>query len=60
MTDLQHAKSDPPQTDRPLCPKCRKARMELTRIMPDKPGIDCRTFECARCQHIETVLVSFV
>ena len=60
MTDIEHAKSDPPHIYRPLCPHCRKATMALTRIEPDGPGMDSRTFECARCQHSETVLVSFV
>jgi hypothetical protein len=60
MTDIQHASADPPQSDRWLCPQCRKAPMGLTRIEPGGPGIDSRTFECARCQHIETLLVAFI
>jgi hypothetical protein len=58
MTDIQRVKPDPLETQKPPCPKC-SARMTLTRIEPDAPGIDRRTFECEQCQHIETVLVSF-
>jgi transcription elongation factor Elf1 len=33
--------------------------MYLARIEPEKPGFDLRTFECPRCQHVETVAVNF-
>jgi transcription elongation factor Elf1 len=33
--------------------------MYLARIEPEKPGFDLRTFECPRCQHVETVVVNF-
>lgn len=48
MTKYQPAT---PQTDalrRPECPKCGQ-RMMLSRIEPDSPGYERRTFECARC-----------
>jgi hypothetical protein len=35
------------------------AQMYLARIEPEKPGHDLRTFECPRCQHIETAVVKF-
>jgi hypothetical protein len=33
--------------------------MYLARIEPEKLGFDLRTFECPRCQHLETVVVNF-
>ena len=34
--------------------------MWLARIEPtDKPDYDQRTFECARCEHSETMMVKF-
>jgi len=32
--------------------------MYLAIIEPEKPGFDLRTFECPRCQHVETVVVN--
>lgn len=58
MIDIQRAHSVPLTTARPPCPQCGAA-MGLTRIEADSPGVDRRTFECARCQHIEAVLVAF-
>ena len=58
MTDIQRVRPDQLETQRPPCPKCG-ALMGLTRIEPDTPGIDQRTFECARCQHIEIKLIAF-
>jgi transcription elongation factor Elf1 len=33
--------------------------MWLDHIEPDKPQHDRRTFECPRCQHIESVVVKY-
>ncbi len=34
--------------------------MFLSVIAPsDKPGQDCRTFECAKCRYAETVTVTY-
>jgi transcription elongation factor Elf1 len=33
--------------------------MWLTRIEPDKPDHDMRTFECSQCGHDESTLVKF-
>jgi hypothetical protein len=33
--------------------------MMLTRIEPDAPGYDRRTFECPQCENSETVLANF-
>jgi hypothetical protein len=35
------------------CPKCF-APMALTRINPDEPGREIRTFSCPKCAHSET------
>jgi len=35
------------------CPKC-STPMGLTRIIPDKPGFDSRTFDCPKCGQQET------
>ena len=40
------------------CPMCW-ARMWLTRIEPDKPGYDKRTFECAQCKFTMTETVKY-
>jgi len=44
------------QIYRPACPKCR-ARMLLARIRPVRVGIDFRTFECPKCDHIHELMV---
>ena len=58
MTDMQYVKTDPPPTGQTSCPKCGSP-MGLTRIEPDEPGKDLRTFECGKCQHIETMVIIF-
>jgi hypothetical protein len=40
----------------PPCPKCG-ANMLLTRIEPDAPGYDRRTFECSACTHSMTMAI---
>lgn len=42
--------------ERPRCHRCF-GRMSLTRIMPDRPGFDVRTFECGQCHHTQIVSV---
>jgi hypothetical protein len=58
MAQSQYTPTTPVYFDRPACPKCGM-RMGLTRIEPNAPGIDERTFECHQCGHIESVLVKF-
>jgi uncharacterized metal-binding protein (TIGR02443 family) len=36
-----------------VCPKC-STPMTLTRIDPDKPGFDIRTFECSKCGYTQS------
>ena len=40
------------------CPQCH-GTMVLSRIEPDKPGYDRRTFECPKCLRCETVTVKY-
>ena len=47
-----------PPVERPMCTLCGEL-MWLTRIEPDKPDHDRRTFECSECENIETVVVNF-
>ncbi|TMI99830.1 MAG: hypothetical protein E6G97_21370 [Alphaproteobacteria bacterium] len=43
---------------RPPCPKCG-AKMLLSRIEPDVPDHDKRTFECSACGHELSEVVKF-
>ena len=58
MSDIQHVSTHRLQAAQSLCPKCGRP-MGLTRIEPDEPGKDFRTFECGQCQHIETMVIAF-
>ena len=58
MRFSEYTHENAPITARPECPKCA-ALMYLARIEPEKPGFDLRTFECPRCQHVESVVVEF-
>ena len=40
------------------CPKCDWYMM-ISRIEPDKPGYDLRTFECSRCGHEAVLRATF-
>jgi hypothetical protein len=53
MTFSEYTLENAPMTARPDCPKCT-AQMYLARIQPEKPGFDLRTFDCPRCQHVES------
>src|SRR5277367_295129 len=44
--------------ERPPCIKCG-TQMLLTRIEPDKPDHDRRTFECPECAHAESIVVKY-
>jgi hypothetical protein len=58
MTFSEYTLANAPINARAECPTCT-AHMYLARIEPEKPGYDLRTFECPRCQHIETAVVKF-
>jgi len=42
----------------PICPKC-SVHMMLTRVDPDEPGYDKRTFECQVCNREQSIVVKF-
>ncbi len=54
MTSFKYTLEGAPFNERP-CPNCR-ALMDLAIIQPGRPGFDLRTFECPKCQHVETVV----
>ncbi len=58
MTFSEYTLETTPINERPECPEC-SAPMYLALIEPKQPGFDLRTFECPRCQHLETVVVKF-
>ena len=39
------------------CPRCR-TRMKLARISPGPRGFEIRTFDCARCDHLEQIAIA--
>ena len=51
---------DPPRLvlSSPECPNCG-APMWLSRIEPDQPNHDRRTFECPQCDHSHTEVVKY-
>jgi transposase-like protein len=55
MTFQEYTLENTPIHARPDCPQCA-AQMYLARIAPGNSGFDVRTFECPRCQHVETAV----
>lgn len=54
--------TDPPaykfvDTIRPPCSKCGRP-MVLTRIEPEEPGFDLRTYCCAACEATEVIIAA--
>ena len=45
------------RVERPDCPNCGTERW-LTRIDPDEPDHDRRTYECPACQSIKIIVVN--
>jgi hypothetical protein len=58
MTASEYTLENTPIQARSECPKCTTP-MYLARIAPDEAGFDRRSFECPRCQHVETTVVKF-
>jgi hypothetical protein len=58
MTFPEYTLENTPINARPQCPKCA-ALMYLACVTWDEPGCDRRTFECPRCQYVETAVVKF-
>jgi hypothetical protein len=52
------ANENTPIRARSECPKCGTP-MYVARIVPDESGLDRRSFECPRCQHVETTVLTF-
>jgi hypothetical protein len=44
--------------ERPRCPACVQARMLLSKVEPGPPGSNRRTFECQKCGHVHTMVIS--
>ena len=44
-------------TIRPPCSKCGRP-LVLTRIEPEEPGFDLRTYYCAACEVVEVIIAA--
>jgi hypothetical protein len=44
-------------SERPFCPDC-ESPMILSRLEPDKPGFDLRTYTCLMCAATESIVVA--
>ena len=53
-----HYIPDPPNVEHPRCSQCG-VPMWLTRLEPDKPDHDKRTFECKACGASVTEIVKY-
>jgi hypothetical protein len=53
-----HYIPDPPNVEHPRCTQCG-VPMLLTRLEPDKPDHDKRTFECKACVASVTEIVKY-
>jgi hypothetical protein len=58
MTKFQPATQRTHAIIRPPCPNCG-TRMMLSRIEPDSPGYEKRTFECSNCHHEVSEIAEF-
>jgi len=45
-----------PTSERPFCADC-ESPMILSRLEPDKPGFDLRTYACLMCAATESIVV---
>jgi hypothetical protein len=57
MPALSQLLSCRPSIQQPHCSNCQ-TEMALSRIMPSRSKLDLRTFECAKCNRIEKVVVA--
>jgi len=46
-----------PASERPFCADC-ESPMILSRLEPDKPGFDLRTYACLMCAATESIVVA--
>jgi hypothetical protein len=44
-------------SERPFCADCESPMM-LSRLEPDKPGFDLRTYTCLMCSATESIIVA--
>jgi hypothetical protein len=58
MREYQPIASAHPSRVGQRCPKCPQSRMICVKVEPGQADGDCRTFECQRCGHAETLIVS--
>jgi hypothetical protein len=56
MPKIEYSPSDPRRIERLLCPRCG-TQMNFSRVEPDEPGFDLRTFQCPKCQYLESFVV---
>jgi transposase-like protein len=45
---MKHSQTEDPGIIMPACPRCQRA-MKVSRIVPDQPGRETRTFRCVGC-----------
>ena len=57
MSISEYTLENTPIRARSECPKCGTP-MYVARIVPDESGLDRCYFECPRCQHVETIVVT--
>lgn len=58
MSKLQSDDTRTMAAKRPSCPNCG-TEMMISRIEPDKPDHDMRTFECPKCNHDVSLVVKY-
>jgi hypothetical protein len=58
MREYQPISSAHPSRVGQRCPICPQSRMILVKVEPGQADGDCRTFECQRCGHAETLIGS--
>ena len=55
MTKYQPATPHSDSIERPNCPKCG-TKMRLFGIEAERPGYELHSFECPKCNHIQTAI----
>ena len=55
MTKYQPATPHSDSIERPNCLKCG-TKMRLFGIEPERPGYELHSFECPKCNHIQTAI----
>ena len=55
MTNYQPATPHSDSIERPNCSKCG-TKMRLFGIEAERPGYELRSFECPKCNHVQTAI----